>query len=154
MKTLVMLYESLVYLGSCLKSPLLLICRLYWGWLFMQAGLGKLHDIDKFAELLHSYHLPLVYLNAYLAAFTEFIGGVCLMLGFASRLVAIPLMVVLITAYATVHVESVFNFFHTPAEFVAQSPFNFLLICLFILTFGPGRFSVDYLLEKWVFKTS
>ncbi len=138
-------YQYLIYLGGFLKSPLLLLCRLYWGVLFMGAGWGKLVEIDKFADILHKLNFPYEHFFAYLAAGTEFIGGLCLILGFASRLVAIPLIITMITAYATAHVESLRTFFYNPSTFVSEAPFNFLLICLFILAFGPGRFSLDYI---------
>lgn len=154
MKKLIKTYEYFVAWASMLKSPILLLCRLYWGWLFMEAGLHKLQDIDSFAESLNNYHLPLVYLNAYLAAYSELIGGILLIIGFASRLAAIPLAIVMLTAYSTVHVDALKNIFNTPSEFVSQAPFNFLLTTLIVLAFGPGRFSVDYLLERWVFRTA
>ncbi len=83
-------YQALIYYGGFLKSPLLLIIRLYWGTLFLLAGWGKLLDIDKFTEGLTQLGFPAAHFFAYLAAYTEFLGGICLLLGLASRLVAIP----------------------------------------------------------------
>ncbi len=144
-------YQYLIYLGGFLKSPLLLLCRLYWGVLFIGAGLGKLMDIDRFAGILHQLNFPYEHFFAYLAAGTEFLGGLCLVLGFASRLVAIPLILTMITAYGTAHAAALKAFFYNPSLFVSEAPFNFLLICLFVLAFGPGRFSLDYMIEKWLF---
>lgn len=147
-------YYYFVRFGGLLKSPLLLACRLFWGWQFWQGGLEKLRHIDDFASFLHSLNFPAPLFNAYLASYTETIGGFCLMIGFASRLVSIPLAITMITAYFTVHTESIKAILSNPDLFVSQAPFNFLLICLFVLAFGPGRFSVDYLLEKWLFQTA
>jgi putative oxidoreductase len=99
--------------------------------------------------LLESFSLFAPTLQAYIATFIEIIGGLCLMLGLASRLVAVPLIIVMVTAYATVHLESVKSIFINPSEFVGQAAFNPLLISLFILAFGPGKYSIDYFFEKW-----
>jgi putative oxidoreductase len=144
-------YEFLISLGSFLKSPLLLLCRLYWGWLFCMAGWGKLQSIDQFIGLLDKYNYPAPAFWAYVGAWTELVGGLCLVIGFASRLVSIPLIIMMFTAYATVHQEALLSLFSSPDAFVSESPFNFLLTSLFVLAFGPGRFSVDYLLEKTLF---
>lgn len=144
-------YETLVFLGGLLKSPLLLFCRLYWGGLFMAAGWEKLGDISHFAQLLDSYHILLPHFMAYVAALAEFIGGVCFILGFASRLAAIPLIITMITAYFTVNIASLHALFYKPSVFVADAPFNFLLASLLVLAFGPGRFSLDFLIERYLF---
>lgn len=150
-KLLRQFYEGLILIGSALKSPLLLVLRLYWGWLFAHGALGKLMDIEHFATLLTNLHFPFPLFQAYLAATIEFVGGICLMLGLGSRLAAIPLMIVMLTAYATAHSEGFKAIFSEPSRFVSQPPFNFLLTCLIVFAFGPGRLSIDYFLEKYYF---
>lgn len=140
-------YQYLIFYGGYLKSPLLLLCRLFWGWGFVLAGWSKLIDIDTFAKDLEGMHLVAPHFQAYLVGYTEFFGGICLLLGFASRLVAIPLIVEMLIAYALAHRDALTSF----GAFVEASPFNFLLTSFLVLAFGPGRFSIDYMLEKWVF---
>ncbi len=144
-------YQHLIYCGNALKSPILLLCRLCWGWLFMYAGWGKLMQIDNFAAVLEQMSFPLAHFQAYAVAYTEFIGGLCLLIGLACRLVSIPLIIVMITAYITVHYPQAWKFFENSQEFFAQTPFNFLLTALIMLAFGPGRFSLDYYIEKQLF---
>lgn len=151
MKFLEKAYLTLILLGSLLQSPVLLLCRLYWGGLFMLGGWEKLNNISHFITLLKSYHFIFPEFMSYLAVLTEFIGGMLLIIGFASRLVSVPLIITMLTAYATVHIASLYVFFQTPSVFVAESPFNFLLTALLVLAFGPGYFSVDYLLERKLF---
>lgn len=151
LKTLTKAYQALIFFGGFLKSPILLLCRLYWGGLFVVAGWEKLGNISHFAQLLETYQFPASTTMAYLAAGTEFFGGLCLVLGFASRLMAIPLIITMFTAYLTVHTEALHTIFQKPSLFVAEAPFNFLLTSLLVLAFGPGRFSIDYMLEKWLF---
>lgn len=144
-------YQYLIFFGAYLKSPILLLCRLYWGWAFIYAGWEKLNDIDAFAKSLENWHVIAPTIQAYLVGFTEFFGGLCLFLGFASRLAAIPLIIEMFIAYLLAHREALKAIFVHPSLFVAESPFNFLLVSLIVLAFGPGRFSVDYMLEKWIF---
>ncbi len=143
-------YQYLVFFGGYLKSPILLLCRLYWGWGFMHAGWEKLMDIETFTKSLENWHVIAPAFEAYLVGYTEFFGGLCLFLGFASRLVAIPLIIEMFFAYLIAHREAL-NIFVEPHLFVAAPPFNFILTSFLVLAFGPGRYSVDYLLEKWVF---
>ncbi len=150
-KTLTKAYQHLIFFSGYLKSPLLLLCRLYWGWGFLMAGWNKLLDIDKFAQSLEQMHMFAPHFSAYLGGYVELIGGLFLLIGFASRLVAIPLIIQMIFAYFLAHHEALVALFGNPGVFVAASPFNYLLISLLILAFGPGRFSVDYFAEKWLF---
>ncbi len=148
LKTIAKAYQTLIFFGGFLKSPILLLSRLYWGVLFVMTGWDKLGDISQFAQFLQTYHFPIPLAMAYLAALSEFIGGGCLVVGFASRLAALPLIIVMLVAYSTVHASS---HILSPGVFVAEAPFNFLLTALLVLAFGPGRFSVDYAIEKWLF---
>ena len=36
------------------------------------------------------------------------------------------------------------------SKFTEATPFLFLLACLIVLAFGPGVFSIDYLLARWL----
>lgn len=149
LRSLTKAYQYLIYFGGFLKSPLLLLCRLFWGFGFMYVGWDKLQDIDKFAKSLEGMHVFAPYFNAYMVSYLEFFGGLCLFLGFASRLVAIPLIIEMLFAYLIAHSDAI-DFWH-PSKFVEASPFNYLLVSFLVLAFGPGRFALDYVLEKWVF---
>lgn len=151
LKSLTRFYQKLIYYAGFLKSPILLLCRLFWGWAFLYAGYAKLSDISHIAETFANLHFPFPHFFGYIVGLTELIGGICLLIGFASRLAAIPLIITMVGAYLTVHSESVSQFFHNPELFVKEAPFNFLLTSVLVLAFGPGRFSVDYFLEKWLF---
>jgi putative oxidoreductase len=139
-------YERLIKAASMLKPPLLLALRLYWGWQFFETGKGKLMNHEKVTQFFGSLHIPLPSMNAYLAGATECFGGLLLLIGLGSRLVCLPLIFVLIIAYATAETESVKAIFSDPDKFVTATPFLFLEACVVVLVFGPGKFSVDALL--------
>lgn len=86
-------------------APLLL--RLYLAPVFWMAGTSKLADMDSTIEWFGNPEwglgLPLPALLAWLAALTETIGAVLLLIGLATRWISIPLMVTMIVAAITVH---------------------------------------------------
>ncbi len=142
-------YAKLVDALSQLQSPLLLAMRLYWGWHFFQAGLGKLTHIDHVVEFFTGLGIPVPLVNAYLAGTVECVGGFLLLIGLRARLVAIPLSFVMWVAYLTADHEVLMNFYTDPDKFVKAEPFLFLLTCLVVMAFGPGRYSVDGLCCWW-----
>ncbi len=141
-------YEGLIAAGSNLQSLLLLGMRLFWGYGFFQSGWGKFQNIEKVVDFFRDLGIPFPEVNAYLAAGVECIGGLLLLIGLGSRLVAIPLAFTMVVALLTAHWNAVSHILQSPDEFVMLTPFNFLLTCLIIFAFGPGAFSVDALLEK------
>lgn len=147
MDTIKNFYNSLIKFGSSLQSFLLLAVRLFWGILFFQAGSGKLAKMPATIESLANIGIPLPELSAHLLAWTETIGGACLIVGFASRLVALPLIFGMLVALFTAHFDGIKNVLSNPGSILKLSPFTYLLASLIVLIFGPGRFSIDYVLE-------
>ena len=141
-------YRLLIRAASSLQSPFLLAVRLYWGWQFMQTGWGKLTDIGKVIDFFTDLGIPAPALNAYFVSALEFGGGVLLILGLGSRLIALPLVIDMIVAYITADREALFSIFSNPDKFTAAAPFTFLVASLVVLIFGPGRFSLDALLAS------
>ncbi len=141
-------YEWLILIASKFQSPLLLLLRLYWGWQFFQTGKGKLMNLDKTADFFQSLNIPMPKLNAIMAGSTECFGGLLLLVGLGSRLVSIPLMFTMIVAYLTADLDKVKNLFGEPDNFVTAAPFLFLLVSALVFVFGPGVFSVDYVIKK------
>jgi putative oxidoreductase len=141
-------YRLFACAASYLQSPLLLAIRLYWGWQFFQTGKGKLMNLDRTAQFFQSLHIPIPKLNACLAGSTECFGGLLLLAGLGSRLVSIPLIFTMCVAYVTAEQEAVKNIFKDPDKFVTATPFLFLYAAVIILAFGPGKFSLDWLIGR------
>lgn len=135
-------------IGSFFQSPLLLVLRVFFGVLFVMAGFSKLQDINKFIEGLTALNVPYPEVAAWVVALTETIGGAFLVIGFLSRFVALPLIIIMAVAYATAHVEALHVITTDPKVFVSQPPFNFLLTALLVWAFGPGFFSIDHFLLR------
>jgi putative oxidoreductase len=134
--------------ASRFQSPLLLALRLYWGWQFFGTGKGKLRNLDHYADYFGQLHIPFPHFNACMAGATECFGGLLLLVGLGSRLVTLPLIFTMTIAYLTAEIDSVKHIFSDPDKFVTATPFLFLLACVIILVFGPGVFSLDWLIAR------
>jgi putative oxidoreductase len=142
-------YRLLIAVASRFQSPLLLALRLYWGWQFFLDGKGKLQNLQKITDYFgHDLHIPFPHFNACLASTTECVGGLLLLVGLGSRLVALPLIFTMIMAYLTAEKDALNHIFSSPDKFVTADPFLYLLAGVIILVFGPGVFSLDWLFSK------
>jgi putative oxidoreductase len=142
-------YQALITVASLFQSPFLLAVRLYWGWQFFLDGKGKLLHLQKITDYFgHDLHIPFPHFNAFLASATECIGGLLLLAGLGSRLIALPLMFTMIVAYLTAEIDTVKHIFSNPDKFVTADPFLYLLASAIILVFGPGVFSIDWILSR------
>jgi putative oxidoreductase len=142
-------YAPFLRAASSLQSPFLLAIRLYWGWQFLESGIDHLRNMSDFVLFMSSHGVPAPWLNAHFVAALEACGGVLLILGLGSRLVAIPLAVNMMVAYLTADRDNLGAIFSGHAEdFYRALPFTFLLASLIVLIFGPGWFSLDTII-KW-----
>lgn len=146
---LTVLYGWFLKIANSLQSPVLLLIRVYWGWQFFDTGRGKLADIPKVVDYFTSLGVPAPSLNAHFIALLEAGGGILLILGLASRLIALPLLVDMIMAYAIADREALGSIFSEPDKFYNAAPFTFLLASLLIFAFGPGWLSLDTLIARW-----
>ena len=142
------LYALFVTAASKLQSPLLLALRLFMGWQFFLTGKGKLMDLAKPTEFFRDLGIPFPAFNALLAGSTECFGGLLLLVGLASRLISMPLAFTMIVAYLTADREALLSIFSDPDKILTSPPLLFLVTSLIVLAFGPGVFSLDWLLAK------
>jgi len=140
-------YSLLVRSANSLQSAFLLFVRLYWGWQFAVDGWGKLHHLPKVIEYFGSLGLPAPGSTALFVSILELVGGVLLALGLGSRLIALLLTANMTVAYITGDREALLSIFSNPDKFSAAAPFTYLMASLIVLVFGPGRFSLDWLIE-------
>ncbi len=146
------IYNFFLKIGSNLQSLFLLFMRLTWGHQFFIAGMGKLNNINHVIDFFTQLGIPYPTFNAYLVGWVEMVGGLCLIIGFASRIITIPLIIVMITAISTAHAHILQGcvFLLQPLSFVRETPYPFMLTALLVFIFGPGRLSVDAWIKRWV----
>lgn len=104
---LVSLYQKLLNMSRYFEGLAPLALRIYLAPVLMQAGYNKLAHFEDtvawFANPDWGLGLPMPAVMAGLAAGTEFFGAILLLLGLATRLISIPLMVTMLVAALTVH---------------------------------------------------
>ena len=144
------LYGLLVMVGNHRQSPLLFFMRFVWGIQLMQAGVGKLFNIQMPIGYFKDLGIPFPVENAWLVSFTETFGGIFLAFGLLSRLTAIPLVINFIVAYITTEQDGLKDLLGFDTDkFCADTAFPYLATALLVLIFGPGALSVDYLIARW-----
>lgn len=133
------LYLKFSTLSSYLQSFALLLARLVLAYGFYHPAMNKWADINSVAEWFSSLGIPLPLLNAYMAATTEITGVVLLTLGFMTRAISIPLIVVMIVAIVTVHLPNGFS----AGDNGFEIPLYYMLFLFLFLSHGAGKFSLD-----------
>ncbi len=130
----------------------LLIGRILLSAMFIMAGVTKLPDISQTAGMIANAGLPASAILAYLAAAFEIIAGLCILIGFQTKITAYLLaLFCLFTAFM----------FHSGAINIPDFPeqangmlsmFNLLMMLknitiaggfLVLAASGPGAISVD-----------
>ena len=124
------------------KSVSLLLARLTIAYGFYEPAMQKWSDISSVANWFGTLGIPFPTLNAYLAASTELLGVVLLTLGLFTRLISIPLMVVMVVAITTVHLTHGFS----AGDNGFEIPLYYLLFLALFASLGAGKLSLDHLL--------
>ena len=120
----------------------LLLARLTIAYGFYEPAMKKWSDISSVADWFGSLGIPFPLLNAYMAAATELLGVVLLTLGLFTRLISIPLIIVMIVAITTVHLAHGFS----AGDNGFEIPLYYMLFLAIFASFGAGKFSLDHLL--------
>ena len=100
-------YDRALHLARPLDGVPPLLLRLILAPVMIQAGWTKLTGFESTVRWFEgSLGLPLPELMVVLVIGAEFVGGILLLVGLATRLVAIPLMVTMLVAAFAVHWEN------------------------------------------------
>ena len=148
------IYGFFVKIGSNIQSFFILYLRITWGHQLFLIGVDKLRNIDALVQLFTKLHIPAPLFHAYEVGILEAVGGILLFIGFASRMITIPLIILMLTALSTAHAENLanFRFVTNPQTLVIQQPYPFLITALVVFVFGPGRISIDAWIKRWIDK--
>ena len=120
----------------------MLLARLTVAYGFYTPAMKKWSDIQSVAGWFDSMGIPFPTLNAYLAASTELVGVVLLTLGLFTRLISVPLMIIMLVAIFTVHISHGFS----AGDNGFEIPLYYMLFLAIFASFGAGKMSLDHLL--------
>ena len=127
------------FLSECCSSAARLVFRVGVGILMLTQGIAKIEHFDTVVDPfpdpigLGTLTLPLIIL-------VEVGASILLIVGFLTRIVLIPLIFSMIVA--------AFLTFPTFALATSELPLMYLGIFITLLLAGPGKCSIDYLLDK------
>lgn len=136
------IYMEFTRLSEYAKSSSLLLARFAIAYGFYEPAMMKWNGIDNVATWFASMNIPFPTLNAYMAAGTEAAGVILLALGLLTRLISIPLIVIMLVAIFTVHLPNGFS----AGDNGFEIPFYYMLFLFIFLTNGAGKFSLDRLI--------
>ena len=122
-----------------------LILRLALGITFLAHGRGKLKDPAAFAGFLRQIRVPAPLFSAWLVALLETVGAVLLILGVATRLLALGLAIDMVVALATVRIGKS-RFVSGPQEAGWELEFLLLALSIALVFTGAGRLGLDHYL--------
>jgi putative oxidoreductase len=125
-------------------APLLL--RLTLGLVFITSGWGKLHGLSDVTAFFQTLGIPFPGLNAAVVASTEFAGGLLILVGLGTRLVALPLAFTMVIAILTARWSEVDG----PAALAGLVETSYLVMYLVLALIGPGAISLDGVLGRWL----
>ncbi len=124
----------------------LLAARVAIAVIFILSGYSHLMGLDRFAADLLAAGVPFARAVAPVAGVVEFLGGLAILFGFATRYAALLMSLFTLIAALTSH-----RFWSAPPDAAAGQQIHFLkniaiiggYIALFVS--GPGRYSIDRL---------
>ena len=119
-------------------SLLILALRVFFGILFFSHGLDKMMN---FNELSYTYRSGFgfgSYMTLMLSIFCEFACSIFLIAGLLVRITVIPMIAAMAVAFFDVH-DGMFP----------DGELSLIYMVLFVILYvtGPGRYSVDYLID-------
>lgn len=134
------MFSSLKSLSRFHDAGVLLL-RLAFGFQLVkvswQNALMPAQKLPEFVSYLTTLGFPFPTAGAYVSAYTEFIGGILLILGLWTRPTAILLIINFTVAFFLAHIVTNDTYQNTfPSA-------NLIAVNLFLLFNGPGKYSVD-----------
>ena len=118
--------------------------RLTLGWVFLQSGWGKLHNLEGVTEFFVSLGVPFAHIQAPMVAGIEFGGGLLLLLGLATRFAALPLVGVMLVAIRT----ALWDDIHDLSDLFGLAEFGYVVLLSGLVVFGAGSLSLDVLVRR------
>lgn len=118
----------------------LALLRIVTGGVFLAHGYQKMFEwgIHGVAGTFGQMGIPLPLLSAYLATFAEFFGGLALIVGFGTRIAAVPVAFTMLVAILQVHLK---GGFFLPAGM--EYALTLLVANITFVIAGGGAFALD-----------
>jgi putative oxidoreductase len=129
-----------------------LLTRLVMGQAFYQTGGGKIQNFGNTVAFFTELGIPMPEANAFFVSRLEFWGGLLLVVGLATRLVALGLAATMVVALLTADRESFLDALRGAGDagLTDVVPFVYLLFLVWLVLVGPGMVSLDAFVARWL----
>lgn len=118
----------------------LLVLRVVVGLIMIGHGWQKIHaGPSHFVHAVSGMGMP--GWLAYLALAAEFIGGILVLIGFATRIAALFILIDMLVAIFKVHLHN-----GLLAQNGYQFPLTLAAACFLLMLYGAGELSIDWLI--------
>lgn len=121
-----------------------LLARVSVGLVFVGTGWGKLQNLDRVTEFFQSLGIPAPELQAPFVAATELSCGILLVLGFATRFAALPLVVTMLVAIRT----ALWGELEGAVDLLGREEFLIIVLLTWLAAAGAGAVSLDSVLAR------
>ena len=115
---------------------------------FWEAGVEKYNGENWFTDFRGEFPFPFSVLPAdlswFLATWTELLGSIAILVGFATRFSAASLIILDLVAWYSVHGGNGYNVCSNGFKL----PLLYLIILIPLLLSGPGKASIDHFISK------
>lgn len=110
-----------------------------------------------FEKLLAQTGVPLAHAMGMIVPYVELVGGIALVVGFLTRIISIPLIVVMLAAMFTINIHYGFSSIKMIGLNADGPVFGppgyeinllYIAILVFLLANGAGRLSLDHMLKR------
>ena len=134
-------YFSSVKVNPLIADIVLLVVRIFIGFAMISHGFPKLMQLTSGEEIQFFNFLGLgERFSLILAVIAEFVGSIFIILGLFSRPAVFLLIITMAIAGLIVHSADPF-----PKR---EASLIYLSVYLMLFAFGPGRYSIDSMLER------
>lgn len=125
-------------------SLLILGLRVFFGVMFFTHALDKIENFEQLSLTFPNILGFGSYMSLMLIIFVEFCCSLFLIAGLMVRLTVVPMMIAMAVAFFDVH-DGMF-----PA---GELSLIYLIMFIILYITGPGRFSIDFLIDRKIQKT-
>lgn len=147
------LFERLERRGRCVQRRIdwlpSMAARVTVGWIFASSGWGKLHNLEQVVRFFAELGIPAPRVQAPLAAVTELVCGALVLAGLATRVAALPLVVVMAVALSTALADRITD----AGDLFGLAEWCYVVMLVGLAVFGAGRVSLDALIAPRLRRT-
>ncbi len=120
------------------------LARLTVGWVFLTSGWGKLHALPKIIDYFRELGIPAPQIQAPFSSGMELVCGLLVLLGLATRVASIPLIIIMSVAIATARKDDLSSI----PDLFTFIEYLYIVLLVWLGIAGPGPLSLDHLLGR------